>query len=456
MHISSIAITGLFDVFDYQIRLRLSERITIIHGPNGCGKTTVLKLLHGLLTKNFRPFLNTPFTTFTVTFEDSSTLDITKEKAAPSEVINNQHLNQEKNEWDLRFKYNSQNQGAQEFLLSETEYFSPDILAREIERTSPFIRQLGEDLYQDMQDDEVLTSEELVQRYGDRTISSLNERVRIGKRIISRSNKPRPDWLYNILAKIPCYLIGAHRLFSTGKKPGDERLAVSAFALELAKEIATKISEYAELSQKLDRALPFRLLRELPPERVDADTIRKKYQEQTKTRERLIRAGLLEKDELGEGAIELVEIPGEKLQVLWIYLSDIDKKYNAFEELLQKIELFARIIESKRFLHKTLIPSKIDGFSFITPSGKKLKPADLSSGEQHELILTYHLLFKAKENSLILIDEPELSLHIVWQQAFLNDMQEIAKLAKLEFLIATHSPQIVHGRRMLMEQLGDI
>ena len=34
----------------------------------------------------------------------------------------------------------------------------------------------------------------------------------------------------------------------------------------------------------------------------------------------------------------------------------------------------------------------------------------LSSGEQHELVLAYDLLFKVKEKSLVLIDEPELSL----------------------------------------------
>jgi predicted ATP-binding protein involved in virulence len=48
-----------------------------------------------------------------------------------------------------------------------------------------------------------------------------------------------------------------------------------------------------------------------------------------------------------------------------------------------------------------------------------------------------------KEDSLILIDEPELSLHITWQEQFLDDIKQITELSGLDVLIATHSPQII-------------
>ncbi|MDA1003121.1 MAG: AAA family ATPase [Chloroflexi bacterium] len=49
----------------------------------------------------------------------------------------------------------------------------------------------------------------------------------------------------------------------------------------------------------------------------------------------------------------------------------------------------------------------------------------------------------ASPNSLVLIDEPEISLHVAWQKAFLDDMARIATLANLRFIIATHSPQVI-------------
>lgn len=55
-------------------------------------------------------------------------------------------------------------------------------------------------------------------------------------------------------------------------------------------------------------------------------------------------------------------------------------------------------------------------------------------------------LFKSQPNSLILIDEPEISLHIAWQQQFLEDMQAISDVTEVNIIIATHSPDIINGR----------
>jgi predicted ATP-binding protein involved in virulence len=57
--------------------------------------------------------------------------------------------------------------------------------------------------------------------------------------------------------------------------------------------------------------------------------------------------------------------------------------------------------------------------------------------------LIYDLIFRTSENSLILIDEPEISLHIDWQYEFINDIKQIAELNKMNMFIATHSPSIV-------------
>jgi predicted ATP-dependent endonuclease of OLD family len=59
-------------------------------------------------------------------------------------------------------------------------------------------------------------------------------------------------------------------------------------------------------------------------------------------------------------------------------------------------------------------------------------------------VLAYDLLFNVKPDALVLIDEPEISLHVAWQQQFLNDIARIAEVASLRFIIATHSPQIIH------------
>ena len=100
-----------------------------------------------------------------------------------------------------------------------------------------------------------------------------------------------------------------------------------------------------------------------------------------------------------------------------------------------------------------MVVGKEKGFAFFTPTNDSLSVTRLSSGEQHELVLLYELLFKVEPDSLILMDEPELSLHVAWQSQFLKDLQEIIKLVPLDFLIATHSPDIISDRWDLTVEL---
>jgi len=80
----------------------------------------------------------------------------------------------------------------------------------------------------------------------------------------------------------------------------------------------------------------------------------------------------------------------------------------------------------------------------------------LSSGEQHQLVLFFELLFELKENALILIDEPELSLHVAWQKKFLSDLNRIIELNQFDVILATHSPQLVSRWSDLVVELGEV
>ena len=139
-------------------------------------------------------------------------------------------------------------------------------------------------------------------------------------------------------------------------------------------------------------------------------------------------------------------------EVLSVYVQDAEEKLSVFDKIADKIDLFKQII-NERFRYNKMTISKQDGFSFVTMDDRPLPVTSLSSGEQHELVLLYELLFKVNPDSLILIDEPELSLHVAWQQQFLQDLQEITQLASFDVLIATHSPQIIHDRWDLTVEL---
>ena len=65
----------------------------------------------------------------------------------------------------------------------------------------------------------------------------------------------------------------------------------------------------------------------------------------------------------------------------------------------------------------------------------------LSSGEKGALLILYQILFNAETNSIILIDEPEISLHIAWQQRLGEIIQDMLKEKNgTQIIVATHSP----------------
>lgn len=67
-----------------------------------------------------------------------------------------------------------------------------------------------------------------------------------------------------------------------------------------------------------------------------------------------------------------------------------------------------------------------------------------SSGEQCMLVMMLGIAGHIHDNSLIFIDEPEISLHPRWQEVFIDLLgSTFSKYKGCQFFIATHSPQIV-------------
>ncbi|MCX6381798.1 MAG: hypothetical protein NT023_20375 [Armatimonadetes bacterium] len=66
VQIDRIEVDQLFGLYDHRIQLHPEERITLLHGPNGVGKTVMLRLLYGLLNGNFEMFYSVPFKEFRV------------------------------------------------------------------------------------------------------------------------------------------------------------------------------------------------------------------------------------------------------------------------------------------------------------------------------------------------------------------------------------------------------
>ena len=346
--LESIAIKKLFGLFDYHIKFDTVENITILTGPNGYGKTTILNIIYHFFNRNSEYFQKLNFASITFYFQNQKTVEL---KKGEHNVFNE---------------------------ILQTKVY----LIKEQRLIKPVLENIEAD---------------------------------------DKSGKDKKTFLNTI----------------------------ELYAEELKKLIEEKQLEAYQIAQKLDSSFPKRLIEAKTV--VDEPIFKKRFAELKDKQSKLQQFGI------ATSAQEIPDYNVESAKVLSVYLNDSEEKLKIYDDLLAKIELFVNIINQKDFAFKSIKISSDKGFSFYqNKQQQELSLTDLSSGEQQEVVLLYELLFKTTPNTLILIDEPEISLHVLWQKAFIDDLQKIAAIKKINFLVSTHSPQIINNHWDLTRDLYDL
>ena len=125
---------------------------------------------------------------------------------------------------------------------------------------------------------------------------------------------------------------------------------------------------------------------------------------------------------------------------LSLYIDDMFKKIEVYDSFFRQLSLFNTFVNGKGLSNKTMILDEKSGISFRSDSGRVVPLKKLSSGEQNLVILYYRLVFETEPNTLLLIDEPENSIHVEWLERMLSDYFVMESDLKCQMIIATHSP----------------
>ena len=118
-----------------------------------------------------------------------------------------------------------------------------------------------------------------------------------------------------------------------------------------------------------------------------------------------------------------------------------NKRNNEITEELQKF--ISKILDGLDFDFTYSYIDEDDNIFFQNSSDEKFEISELSTGEQTLLSKVLYLFLKDYKNKVILIDEPELSLHPSWQNKVLKIYENFAKENNCQIIIATHSPHII-------------
>ena len=440
LRLQRVEVDRLFGIYDHRIDLDLNDRVTLLHGRNGVGKTTVLRMINALLRGDIAYFGRVPFTRFLLAFQDDSSLELTRVDS-----------NIKKNMGTVTLTTRNREKKLNNVILRRSE---AELLASRIDHLEP--HGSIENTWIDIRDGEVLSEMEVLSSYGSPVSKYFYKR--------------KIPWLDEFLQNANAHLIEAQRLVRTSFDatsrgdfaPWHRRRAyphpiLTPSVVECSQDLKNRLDHamatYGTQAQTLDQTFPQRLM--TASDKISISDIQARMERLAKKIENYKKIGILDKTAAHPFDIgSLDALDDTRASAMNLYVQDTERKLEVLDDLANRTRHLLDSLNEK-FRHKELHLDREEGLIAQVGEDQNLPLRSLSSGEQHELVLHYDLLFKTRPNTVVLIDEPEISLHVAWQKKFLPDLVEIVRLSEFDAVVATHSPFIVGDRDDLMVGLGD-
>ena len=134
------------------------------------------------------------------------------------------------------------------------------------------------------------------------------------------------------------------------------------------------------------------------------------------------------------------------------YLNGLQKQFASYlikqgsvtKELYDKIytrkTLFENLVNGAFKETGKAIDNESEKLRFIIDGKTSIEASQLSSGEKQLLIILLTVLLEDGQEYVLMMDEPEISLHISWQYELLNWILELNP--NVQLILTTHSPSI--------------
>lgn len=147
-----------------------------------------------------------------------------------------------------------------------------------------------------------------------------------------------------------------------------------------------------------------------------------------------------------------IELTNRLLEMLKNGTDRLEEVNSVFERRTEFQDIFDRLLakSGKR------INRKKGEFEFIFNTGAESHPyTDLSAGEKQLLLIMLTVFMQGDKESILIMDEPEISLHIDWQNVLLDVINEINPHCQV--IVSTHSPSLIlHGWQNVVMDISDI
>lgn len=403
MQFKEFKIVGLFGLYNHEISFPQSQEnsseasVVMIYGANGIGKTTILKMIDGLMTLNFDIFRKIKFTECSLKFSDNSIITVVgkyENKELLSLIVTYKHSSVTLSP----IKTGAVNESEQINQFIFVELYNKDLEKFSFE----FI------------DTERLMKQNI--RNEERKLEYRN----VKQKIFSQRTNNENDYLAN---KVQDFLTKSQVFYEKYFLKSEPELFD-----KLIKNIENSDKQISNSSELISR---LELIKKTD----------KKYQ--------TTRLGIV-KDKWDEKKlIEILKgitddrspLNSQKLTVINSYIEVLESRLIERKDLAERLLIFEDIL-NKFLIDKKFSISPEKGFKIISDNGDEITEHQLSTGEFHLLYLSVLALCTKVKGSIIAIDEPEMSMHISWQRQLVKALTQCASKANPQFIFATHSPDI--------------
>ncbi len=441
IRIEKVIVKKLFGTYDYV--LDFDNPVSIIIAPNGLGKTTIFRLIKATMSadENELYFLkDIPFEEFRIKLSDDSILSLRKGDKT-----------KDKEEYPKRIEKKFQSPFVIEYLNDAIDF---GINYRITVYTSY-------DIEKEQSTEKWNT---YVVDYLDVFLSRIR-RTMIKKAFFTEGFTAALNEHKELLIKTGCYypvnFIPADRLSPVGKKdpkkgnsPENESVdsRIGEATRHLRGLVNFMVKAYSMDIARAQSELPFKYLRPEDTRYPEFPEFKEKWDKYVFELEKFSDLGFInDKAKIGEISKEDYS---KRKEFLNIYLNLFSKTTKHLKRDYEKFTLFKKIFDERNELTGKTIKFTPDGIKAQFDDGRDPIAMDcLSSGEKNDFIMFYDLLFDTYPDSIVMIDEPEISLHIAWQDTFVEHLLSIAEENGFQVLMATHSPHIVSGYFDLVKEL---
>lgn len=410
MNLSHFSIKGLFHIFDYEFTIPEEKQVFLITGPNGYGKTTILSILSSLHKRDLFYFYALPFDEISLDFDGSISVYI------KSIVQNNKETVDIARQSDrtVEFTWYQMGMSVAHLNLTDKIYNVAKRNYNSAQNRIPFYESDSFPSFEDYFANDSRNLESLF--HGQEQALMFLMQLQTLNITIQNSN----------------------RLSKRVDREGHVVESIDQVSNALKTIMGDTYLKYLKEVNKSNNGLYDKLL--IANNSITAEEYNRKSVEMALKLKQLYDWGLTTEKRVR---------PFEERHsdVLSVYMEELEQNIQIYDRLYKQLRLFETLLNQKMFSNKQIKFSPNHGISAIMDyDSYPLDLRKLSSGEQHEIIMLFNAIFNTSTDSILLIDEPENSLHVAWQNTFVSDITTICNALNAQVIIATHSPQIIGGR----------